>query len=191
MRRQLWNWFKGPWRVFTVAPLSRLDGVGERWEAGGHRGVRELGGGPGGDTGEGGQGQRPPDCSVALPPVCRKFLAAHPAERGPVGGGSPRAWGQRGSIWLSSAKQSDFIQTVSGLSRAYGLSRALWADTLPRVCGRGTGWDQVPRETLSLSLLQGQRRSESRVVASWPAAASLPGRSHLPDPLVNVSSPSV
>ena len=43
----------------------------------------------------------PPDCSVHLPPVCRKFLAAHPAERGRLWEVEPPgAWGQRDNIWL-------------------------------------------------------------------------------------------
>lgn len=82
-----------------------------------------------GTQGRAGRASGPPDRGVRLPPVCRQFLAAHPAERGRLWEVEPPgAWGQRGNIWLKVQLQQSRQPDCE-----LGWRRALWAD---RVWGR-------------------------------------------------------
>ena len=137
-----------------MAP-SRLDGVGE----GGRQGRRTDGSESWGWAGRGTQGRvgtvsSPPDRSVHLPPVCRKFLTAHPAERGRLWEVEPPgAWGQRDNIWLKVQLQQSRLHLDCELGGAVPCGLITSRVGSDRVCG----------ETFSLSLLQGLRREREPV----------------------------
>ncbi|XP_070334276.1 protein FAM169B isoform X2 [Odocoileus virginianus] len=109
--------------------------------------------------------------SPAMYQVCRKFLAAHPAERGRLWEVEPPgAWGQRGNIWLKvqlqQSRQADFHMLLLGPFRRVRLFATLW-----------TAACQAP-------LSMGFSRQE------YQSGLPFPPPGDLPDPGIDPSSPA-
>jgi len=119
----------------------------------------------------------PPDCSVHLPPVCRKFLAAHPAERGRLWEVEPPgAWGQRDNIWLKVQLQQSRLHPDCE-----------WGGAVP--CGliaSRVGSDESAGETISVAVAGTKERAST----GWWHPGLLPPpflkEPHLPDPLAQI-----
>ena len=130
-----------------------------------------------GQVSRGSAGEYQPDCSVHLPPVCRKFLAAHPAERGRLWEVEPPgAWGQRDNIWLKVQLQQSRLHLDCE-----------WGGAVP--CGliaSRVGSDESAGETISVAVAGTKERAST----GWWHPGLLPPpflkEPHLPDPLAQI-----
>nr|XP_005907453.1 PREDICTED: protein FAM169B [Bos mutus] len=115
--------------------------------------------------------------SPAMYQVCRKFLAAHPAERGRLWEVEPPgAWGQRDNIWLKVQLQQSRLHLDCE-----------WGGAVP--CGLITsrvGSDESAGETISVAVAG----TKERASAGWWHPGLLPPpflkEPHLPDPLAQI-----